>query len=73
MATYTTQHVAALLGVDYSHVRRLARDLGIGQKIGRDWWFSETDLRAFKRRPDARVEPPEYLPPPPPTRKKKRQ
>ena len=36
--------------LDPSQIRRIARDLGIGQKIGRDWLFTAADLKAIRKR-----------------------
>jgi hypothetical protein len=49
--TYTTAQAAALLGLDTSSVRRLARKLKLGQRLGRDWFFSQSDLDRMRSRP----------------------
>ena len=51
---YTTRQVAEEIGVNVQRVRKLAGDLGIGRKVGRDWVFSGDDLEALRRRPDRR-------------------
>ena len=48
---YTTAQAAALLGLDTSSVRRLARKFKVGQRLGRDWFFSRADLDRMKARP----------------------
>jgi hypothetical protein len=51
MSTYTTATAAAKLGLCPRQVGQLARQHGLGRKIGRDWQFTATDLRTMKRRP----------------------
>lgn len=48
---YTTAQAAALLGLDASSVRRLARKLKLGQRLGRDWFFTKDDLDRMRGRP----------------------
>jgi hypothetical protein len=47
----TSKHAADLLGISPERVRALARDLGIGQRIGRDWVFTEEDVERLRQRP----------------------
>lgn len=47
---YTARDVANLCGISVSRVHQLVRDLGIGQKIGRDWLFSAADIDAVRNR-----------------------
>lgn len=49
----STAEVANELGLTVSHVRRLARELGIGRRIGRDWRFSGNDVEALRWRQTA--------------------
>ncbi len=44
--------VAQILGVDEAHVRHLARQHGVGFKVGRNWLFSHADLRRLDKRPN---------------------
>lgn len=46
----STAEVAEELHLTVSHVRRLARELGIGKRVGRDWRFSGHDVEALRRR-----------------------
>ncbi len=48
---YTTAQAAAVLGLDTSSIRRLARKLKLGQRLGRDWFFSQSDLDRMRSRP----------------------
>lgn len=48
---YTTAQAAAVLGLDTSSVRRLARKFKVGQRLGRDWFFSRADLDRMRSRP----------------------
>jgi Helix-turn-helix domain len=48
---HTTAQAAALLGLDASSVRRLARKLKLGQRLGRDWFFTQADLDRMRKRP----------------------
>ena len=47
---YTTTEAAARLGITPGRVRQLARSGGYGQRFGRDWVFSATDLRTLQAR-----------------------
>ncbi len=49
--TYTTATAAAKLGLCPRHVGQLARQHGLGRKVGRDWQFTAADLRQMQRRP----------------------
>jgi hypothetical protein len=51
MSTYTTATAAAKLGLCPRQVGQLARQHGLGRKVGRDWQFTNEDLRMMKRRP----------------------
>jgi hypothetical protein len=48
---YTTAQAAEVLGLDTSSVRRLARKFKLGQRLGRDWFFSQSDLDRMRSRP----------------------
>jgi hypothetical protein len=45
----TTQQAAARLGISTGRVRQLAA-LGYGQRFGRDWMFTEDDIRSMAAR-----------------------
>jgi len=47
---YTTLQVAELLGITDGRVRQLARDLGVGQRLGRDWAFTGADVARLRER-----------------------
>ncbi len=48
---HTTEQAAARLGIDAGHVRRIAKALGIGTKIGeRAWMFTDSDIAALRQR-----------------------
>ena len=49
--TRSAPEVAALLGVTRSYVVKLAKRLGVGVRIGRDWRFTEADVAALRGRP----------------------
>jgi hypothetical protein len=49
--THTTATAAAALGLTPRQVGQLARQHGLGRKIGRDWQFTAADLRQMQRRP----------------------
>jgi hypothetical protein len=51
MTTYTTATAAAALGLTPRQVGHLAKLHGLGRKPGRDWQFSNEDLRIMERRP----------------------
>lgn len=42
---HTTAQVAARLGLHAGHVRKMAAKFGIGTRIGRDWLFTDADVR----------------------------
>lgn len=48
--TVTTAVVAQRLGISRQRVAQLARSLGIGAHIGRDWLFAEDDIAAMRER-----------------------
>lgn len=48
---YTTQTAAAALGLTPRHVGQLARQHGLGRKVGRDWQFTAAEVRQMRRRP----------------------
>ena len=56
----TAVEVAALLGVNASRVRQLARAGSLkGEKVGRDWFFLRADVEEYERtRPRGRGRPP---------------
>ncbi len=45
----TVADVARKLNLDGSQVRRLARELEVGFKVGRAWLFSESDVDRLER------------------------
>jgi hypothetical protein len=45
---YTTNEVAALTGRSRQAVAKLAKERVIGAKLGRDWFFTETDIAAIR-------------------------
>mgnify|MGYP000882152541 FL=1 len=47
---YTTQQAADALGLTTGRVRQIARSLRIGQRIGRDWVFTEDDIERIRQR-----------------------
>ncbi len=47
----SSAQVAKILEVDEAQVRHLARQHGIGFKIGRNWLFSSHDVAKLKKRP----------------------
>ena len=58
MTTYhTTTTVATRLGIQPSRVRQLAAALQIGQRIGRDWLFSDDDIARLEQRNTKRGRP----------------
>ena len=42
--------VAEALLVDEAHVRHLARQHGIGFKVGRNWLFTSDDVKRLKKK-----------------------
>ena len=48
---YTAQDVAEILNVDPAQVRHLARQHGLGFKLGRAWLFSNYDIGKLLQRP----------------------
>jgi len=51
VAMHPTDEVAEELNLAPRSVRDYARRHGIGQKIGRDWLFSEMDIERLQKRP----------------------
>lgn len=49
-AWLTTGEVAEKLDLTPGRVRQIAQTEGIGSKVGRDWLFTEEDVRALKAR-----------------------
>ena len=47
---YTTTSVASARGVTPTSVARMARSLGIGLRVGRDWIFTPAEAKLLKRR-----------------------
>ena len=47
----TASEIAAVLEIDSSQVRRLARTLGVGQKLGHQWVFTVADTKQLMKRP----------------------
>jgi hypothetical protein len=43
--TYTAPQIAARLGMSARQINHLARQHGIGRKIGRDWHFTEAEMK----------------------------
>lgn len=66
---YTSAEVGKLTGRQAQTVRTLAQRKGIGRKIGRDWLFTESELRLLREidprggRPPADGKPPAYRTP----------
>ena len=48
----STSMVAKALNLDQSQVAHLARQHGLGFKVGRNWLFSPADLRRLQKRPE---------------------
>ena len=51
MKTYTTRQIAEILGVTPGRVRHLMQDLryaDVGRRPGRDWIFTESDLKKIR-------------------------
>jgi hypothetical protein len=46
---YTTDQASEELGIRPRRVRQIAEELGIA-KVGRDWVFTDTDLRKMRQR-----------------------
>jgi len=55
---YSAQQVADELGISSSRVRRIARMLGIGQRIGQVWVFTAADVARLKAYPRTPGRPP---------------
>jgi hypothetical protein len=49
----TTAQVAACLAITPRQVGHLARQHGVGTKIGRDWIFTDQEVRRLMIRPKA--------------------
>ncbi len=62
---FTTRQVANELKLNVSRIRQLAADLGIGQKLGRDWVFTEDDLERLQKRETKSGPKPQPRQPPP--------
>ena len=45
------KQVAKLFKVDEAHVRHLAKQHGVGFKVGHSWLFSMADIRRLEKRP----------------------
>ena len=63
---YSSTEVAEIVGLDDSHVRRLARESKgkIGVQYGRNWLFSKAHIAAlWKRRPLGTNTPKKLTPP----------
>lgn len=55
----TSEEVAAVLGVNDSRVRQLARaGLLNGRRVGRDWIFTPADVEEYQQRRPPRGRPP---------------
>ena len=50
----TTINVAAALGITPSRVRKLAAEMGVGHKFGRDWMFTPEDVATMRARDQKR-------------------
>lgn len=48
---HTTRAAAAYLGLSVQRVKQLASALGVGQRIGRDWVFTDADLTRLAATP----------------------
>lgn len=53
-APYTTDDIAARLGVSRRRVQALASDRGLGRKVGRDYRFTERELELMTPRSSGR-------------------
>lgn len=51
MTIYTTATAAAALGITPRQVGHLAKQHGLGRKVGRDWQFTAGEVRTMTRRP----------------------
>ena len=52
---YTTKEAAERLGLKSTgRVRQLADTLGVGEKWGRDWTFTDRDIEKMRQRNTAR-------------------
>jgi hypothetical protein len=49
-ALHTTRQVADALGLSVQRVKQLAVSLEVGQKVGRDWVFTDADIALMRRR-----------------------
>jgi hypothetical protein len=47
---HPTTEVARILGIDSSRVRRLAVSRKLGRKLGRDWYFAESEIDNMRSR-----------------------
>ena len=47
---HTTRQAADALGISVQRVKQLAVQLGVGQKVGRDWVLSDDDLERLRQR-----------------------
>ncbi len=48
MKMYTGKEVAAMLGKTPVAIRKLSERYGIGTKVGRDWVYSEAEVKQLK-------------------------
>ena len=51
---HTTQKVADALGISIPRVKQLAVNMQLGQKVGRDWVFTDEDVERMRQRDDGR-------------------
>ena len=47
---HTTRHAADALGISVQRVKQLVVQIGVGQKVGRDWVLSDDDLERLRHR-----------------------
>jgi len=50
----TTKQAATALGLDPAYVRRLAKSLGFGWRVERDYLYTPAEVDAMRVRPDRR-------------------
>lgn len=54
---YTAKEAAQLLGLSQESLRVYARRYNVGSKLGRDWFFSEKEVKAIQKRMGKRGRP----------------
>ena len=51
MKLYNKDQAAELLGIAPNSMREYARKYAVGQKVGRDWVFTDEDIEKLRQRP----------------------